>query len=183
MCASGFASPPLEEPANRSKPWPSGRRIRLITPCPSSDRWSDGYWIFEEGHFQTAADLDALLEGMMDRHMKTAIGADNLVRFRRDLVLKRPAMGIVSTLSGPRALLPGIRASAENGRNSARRSPKAAPPQPKSRCALRRSSIVLWKTLSTFSITFSRAVISMKNQGGCRRRIARKGDVGCFAYG
>jgi radical SAM family RiPP maturation amino acid epimerase len=83
------------------------RRVRLITPCPSSDRWPDGYWIFEEGHFQTAAGLDALLEGMMDRHMKTAVGAADVVRFRRDLVFEKAengyrlhAFGAKSTFAG-----------------------------------------------------------------------------------
>ena len=83
------------------------RRVRLITPCPSSDRWPDGYWIFEEGLFQTAADLDSLLEGMMDRHMKTAVRAGEVVRFRHDLRFEKldngyrlHAFGAKSTFAG-----------------------------------------------------------------------------------
>jgi radical SAM family RiPP maturation amino acid epimerase len=69
------------------------RRVRLITPCPSSDLWPDGYWIFEEAYFNTAAEFDSLLEGMMDRHMKTAVRAGDLIRFRRDLRFEKTDEG------------------------------------------------------------------------------------------
>ena len=61
------------------------RTVRLITPCPSSDRWPDGYWIFEEGQFGSATELDALLDGMMENSMRTSLTPEDRVRFRRDL--------------------------------------------------------------------------------------------------
>jgi radical SAM family RiPP maturation amino acid epimerase len=61
------------------------KRAQLITPAPSSDRWPDGYWIFEEGHFTDSTGLRDLLEGMIARHMPTALRASTPVRFRPDL--------------------------------------------------------------------------------------------------
>jgi radical SAM family RiPP maturation amino acid epimerase len=71
------------------------RRVRLITPCPASDRWPDGYWTLEEGHFQTAADLDALLEGMTQRHMKMSVHAADIPRFRPDLQFEPTERGFL----------------------------------------------------------------------------------------
>lgn len=62
------------------------RNVRLITPCPSSDRWPDGYWIFAEGDFETAADLEKLLERMMQNSMRISVSQGDSVRFRRDLL-------------------------------------------------------------------------------------------------
>jgi radical SAM family RiPP maturation amino acid epimerase len=61
------------------------RSVRLVTPCPSSDTWPNGYWICEEGTFASGRELEQLLEGMMRRHMRTALRAGDVVRFRPDL--------------------------------------------------------------------------------------------------
>jgi radical SAM family RiPP maturation amino acid epimerase len=61
------------------------RTVRLITPCPSDDRWPDGYWILNEGRFETAVDLESLLERMMESSMKTGVAPEDSIRFRRDL--------------------------------------------------------------------------------------------------
>ena len=59
--------------------------IRLVTPCPSSDRWPDGYWIFEEASFGSAEELAERIEGMRRRHMPTALRTDDPARFRSDI--------------------------------------------------------------------------------------------------
>jgi len=61
------------------------RRVRLITPCPASDRWPDGYWVLDDRHFRDGEEFEAHLEDMMERHMGTAIRASQPARFRPDL--------------------------------------------------------------------------------------------------
>jgi radical SAM family RiPP maturation amino acid epimerase len=61
------------------------QRIRLITPCPSSDRWPDGYWIYDDRHFRDADEFAAHLEDMTERHMTTALRASSPARIRRDM--------------------------------------------------------------------------------------------------
>jgi radical SAM family RiPP maturation amino acid epimerase len=59
--------------------------VRLVSPCPSSDRWPDGYWTFEEARFETGEELAERIEGMIRRHMRTALRAGDVARFRPDL--------------------------------------------------------------------------------------------------
>jgi radical SAM family RiPP maturation amino acid epimerase len=61
------------------------QRIRLITPCPSSDRWPDGYWIYDDRHFRDAAEFASHLEDMTERHMTTTLRASSPARIRRDM--------------------------------------------------------------------------------------------------
>jgi radical SAM family RiPP maturation amino acid epimerase len=61
------------------------RTVRLITPCPSSDRWPSGHWVYEETRFDDAAHLDEILQRMMEHHMRTALRAGDPLRLRRDL--------------------------------------------------------------------------------------------------
>jgi radical SAM family RiPP maturation amino acid epimerase len=88
------------------------KRVRLITPAPSSDRWPNGYWVFEEGHFTDGASLRGLLEGMIARCMPTALRASSPVRFRPDLLFalteegfSLKAWGVTTTFSS----WPGVR--------------------------------------------------------------------------
>jgi radical SAM family RiPP maturation amino acid epimerase len=76
------------------------RSVRLITPCPASDRWPNGYWTLEEGHFETAADLEALMEAMTRRHMKSSIRAGDIPRFRADLEFQASDQGFVLRAAG-----------------------------------------------------------------------------------
>jgi radical SAM family RiPP maturation amino acid epimerase len=84
------------------------RRVRLITPCPASDRWPDGYWTLEEGHFETAADLEALLDGMTRRHMKASVRASDIPRFRADLEFEASDGGFVLRATGCVASFKGV---------------------------------------------------------------------------
>jgi len=61
------------------------RTVRLISPCPSSVDWPNGYWLFEERHFTDAADLERVMESMIERWMPVSIQAGRVVRFRPDL--------------------------------------------------------------------------------------------------
>lgn len=61
------------------------RSIKLITPCPCSDRWPDGHWIVEQTHFKDAEDLERVMNGMMERHMPITLRARDRVRLRRDI--------------------------------------------------------------------------------------------------
>jgi radical SAM family RiPP maturation amino acid epimerase len=76
------------------------RSVRLVTPCPSGDRWPDGYWVYEEGRFTSGEDLAVLLEGMMRRHMRTAVRAAEVARFRPDLVFRALDDGFAVTAYG-----------------------------------------------------------------------------------
>lgn len=84
------------------------RTVRLITPCPSSADWPDGYWILEEKNFESAPDFAEVVEGMMERHMPTAVRAGMQLRFRRDLSyspaengFQLAAYGARTTFGGP----------------------------------------------------------------------------------
>jgi len=63
------------------------RTVKLITPCPSSDTWPNGYWVVDSATFGDAAEFAAVLDRMMERHMRTALRAGDRVRLRPDLKL------------------------------------------------------------------------------------------------
>ena len=96
------------------------RSVRLITPCPASDRWPQGYWVLEEGRFEDAADLAALLESMKERHMRTALRASDRVRFRPDIHLEPADRGFAVHGRGARTAFAGPPLLAEIGRAIAR---------------------------------------------------------------
>lgn len=72
-CVSGFLFNMVE------------RSVKLITPCNSSDRWPLGYWIVDEGTFEDAAELRALLEKMIANNCRRYLGVDDPVRLRSDV--------------------------------------------------------------------------------------------------
>jgi radical SAM family RiPP maturation amino acid epimerase len=101
------------------------KSVRLVTPCPSSDAWPNGYWILQEATFTSAEDLETLLEGMMRRHMRTALRAGDVTRFRPDLTLHALSDGIelrayggVITYREP-ACMPAVGAALAEGTRSA----------------------------------------------------------------
>jgi len=63
------------------------RSVRLVSPCPSSDAWPNGYWTFEEGRFTDGEDLAVLLDGMMERHMPVTLRAGDRAQLRPDLAV------------------------------------------------------------------------------------------------
>ncbi len=60
------------------------RSVKLISPCPASDRWPDGYITYDQGTFTDIEDLKQLLERMIDRNMPLTVRPDDLIRFRSD---------------------------------------------------------------------------------------------------
>lgn len=72
-CVSGFLLNMVE------------RTVRLVSPCAASDRWPLGYFVHDEGRFEDAGELEALVEAMIERHMPETIRPRDRVRFRRDL--------------------------------------------------------------------------------------------------
>lgn len=61
------------------------RSVKLISPCPASSRWPNGYRVYDEGTFTNANDLKILLEGMIDKHMPLTVRSSDRIRFRPDL--------------------------------------------------------------------------------------------------
>lgn len=56
-CVSGFLIDPI------------AGRIRLISPQPSSDRWPDGYVVFDEMAYETVHEFASALKTMIERNM------------------------------------------------------------------------------------------------------------------
>jgi len=64
------------------------RSVRLIAPCPPSDRWPQGQRVFDAATFSSARDLKSIMLGMIDKHMPLRIPSSDPVRFRDDLEYK-----------------------------------------------------------------------------------------------
>ena len=73
-CVSGFLFNMMEQ------------SVRLITPCNASARWPLGYWVVDEGHFDSAEELRTVLEGIIERNMSPNLQPAQPVRLRPDLI-------------------------------------------------------------------------------------------------
>jgi radical SAM family RiPP maturation amino acid epimerase len=62
--------------------------VQLISPCNASDRWKDGYIIYDRGTFSDINDLKILLEQMIEKNMPLSVKEDRVIRFRDDLEYK-----------------------------------------------------------------------------------------------
>ena len=63
------------------------RKVRLVSPCPASERWPDGYWVLDEGHFTDAQSFEKLIEQMMSDHMRTSLRTSDSARLLEDVQL------------------------------------------------------------------------------------------------
>ena len=72
-CVSGFLLNMLD------------RSAALITPCMADETWPKGYWVLEEGRWETAEDLRELILGMIERNMSTSLSYRDPVAFRPDI--------------------------------------------------------------------------------------------------
>lgn len=90
-CVSGFLLNMVE------------RSIKLVTPCPVSDRWPLGYIIYAHATFDNAADLSQVIARMIAAHMPAEAPPDRPLRFRTDLAYASGADGF--TLTSPHASL------------------------------------------------------------------------------
>ncbi len=61
------------------------RSVRLISPCPPSDRWPLGYRIHAEGRFYTAVELDKFIDETIEKCMPEHVASGDVLAFRRDL--------------------------------------------------------------------------------------------------
>jgi len=69
------------------------KTVRLISPCPATDRWPDGSFLYEEKQYTNADDLRAIVEGMIDRHMPLGVPTEFPLRFNSDLIYSRTLNG------------------------------------------------------------------------------------------
>jgi radical SAM family RiPP maturation amino acid epimerase len=59
--------------------------VRLISPCPPSNRWPLGYQVYAEGTFSCAAELDDFIGETIKKCMPLQVAPDDVLAFRRDL--------------------------------------------------------------------------------------------------
>jgi radical SAM family RiPP maturation amino acid epimerase len=78
-CVSGFLFNMVE------------RTVKLITPCNASQRWPLGYWVVDQGTFDSAGQLRAELERIISAHCRIHLGVDDVVRLRPDLAVDADA--------------------------------------------------------------------------------------------
>lgn len=69
------------------------KKVKLISPCKASDRWPNGYIIFDEGTFTNGEDLKELLDDLIKKNMPLSIPNDRVIKFRPDLQYKPLAYG------------------------------------------------------------------------------------------
>lgn len=82
-CVSGFLLNMVE------------RSVKLITPCPSSERWPLGYYVYDERSFTSGSELENIVEDMIARHMPFRVPADDRLNFRPDLAYRGTEDGFV----------------------------------------------------------------------------------------
>ena len=74
------------------------KSVKLISPCPASDCWPNGYIVYDEGHFSTIKDLENLLERIITNNMAISLKPNFLLKFRSDLTYEKLVNGFrVST--------------------------------------------------------------------------------------
>lgn len=61
------------------------RKVRLASPCRTTDRWPEGYRVYAEGRFADGAEFAALIDALIDEHMSEQLGSAEPARFRDDL--------------------------------------------------------------------------------------------------
>lgn len=69
------------------------RRVQLITPCNASERWPLGYWVLNEGQFEDARSLRALLLRLGRESLRSTLRAGDVLRFRQDLKVESRGAG------------------------------------------------------------------------------------------
>lgn len=74
------------------------RSVKLISPCPASDRWPNGYQVYAQTTFSTVEELKAFLTTAIDKHMPLTLRPGDRLRFRPELKYEEFADGFhVST--------------------------------------------------------------------------------------
>ncbi len=68
------------------------KTIQVVSPCYTSQKWPFGYRIYDSATFTDASDFKSVMETLIERCMPVTPPADDIVRFRDDLIFK-PATG------------------------------------------------------------------------------------------
>lgn len=61
------------------------RTIRLITPCPATPRWPNGYWVLDSATFQDASEFSAQLDSLLENNCRGHLRHFDQLAFRSDL--------------------------------------------------------------------------------------------------
>lgn len=72
-CVSGF----LVNMVNRT--------VRMVSPTRGGERWSLGYRVYDERHFDTPEEFSTVIDEMIERHCTNELQADDRLAFRPDL--------------------------------------------------------------------------------------------------
>ncbi len=113
-CVSGFLIEPVPG------------RLRLISPEPSSERWPDGYVVFDEARFGDAEEFARALDRMVRRNMtpdppeRLALQRGVTVRAKTRTAVEAEGRGHLVTFHSRRRDLAGLPALAEAFRGGAR---------------------------------------------------------------
>jgi radical SAM family RiPP maturation amino acid epimerase len=101
------------------------RTVRLITPCPSSDKWPSGHWIYEERRFRDGAEFAEIIDDMMDRYMPVSLRARDRVALRRDIemsvtaeAIELKAYGQIHTISDVQPRMVAIATALAEGKHT-----------------------------------------------------------------
>jgi len=86
------------------------RKIKLISPCRASEKWPLGYIVFDERTFTDAADLNRIVEEMIEEHMSLEIEPTDKVSLAHGLQYERVEDGfhIASPMSALSFLRPDM---------------------------------------------------------------------------
>lgn len=97
-CVSGFLFNMIE------------RSVKLITPCNVTERWPLGYWVLDQGRFDSPEQLAEELERMIAANCRVSLRADDTVRLRSDLKVTADgtqlifkSLGLTTTFDMPAA--------------------------------------------------------------------------------
>lgn len=88
-CVTGFLIEPI------------AGRVRLISPTPSSDRWPDGYVVFDEAHYDSVDEFAGALQAMVERNMG-AEPPDHLLLQNGVALIPVPGIGVAAEARGHR---------------------------------------------------------------------------------
>ncbi len=91
------------------------RKVKLVAPCPSSDEWPEGFWVFEEATFSSGAELGAVCQAMINRHMPTSLRHNDPVAFRPDFKFSATEEGFTLTSYYAKSTLGKMEAGQELG--------------------------------------------------------------------
>lgn len=72
------------------------RRVRLVSPCPTSERKPDGYHIYGEDNFDDVATFEEVIDRLIEQHMSADLPESVPVRFRSDLNITETPNGFTA---------------------------------------------------------------------------------------